>query len=107
MGDAIAHFTYLGEILDILAKIFVNKNAIKAQFSGFGRNFFLVLCSKVRFGAKCGRNLGLEDLATLGNSKGDNVAVLLIVADNLRNDSNHSISTKYEHYWHPGQRHFL
>ncbi len=33
-----------------------------------GEIFFLVLCSKVRFGAKCGRNLGLEDLATLGFS---------------------------------------
>ncbi len=40
VGDAIAHFTYLGEISDILAKIFVNKNAIKAQFSGFLAKYF-------------------------------------------------------------------
>ncbi len=62
VGDAIAHFTYLGQILVIWAKIFLYKNAIIAQFLSFGRNFFLVLCS---FGAKCGRNLGLVDLATL------------------------------------------
>ena len=65
VGDAIAHFTHLGEILDILAKILANKNAIKAQISGFERIFSLVICSKVRFGAKCGQNVDLEDLATL------------------------------------------
>ncbi len=65
MGNAIAHFTHLGEILDILAKILANKNAIKAQISGFERIFSLVICSKVRFGAKCGQNVDLEDLATL------------------------------------------
>ena len=50
VGDfIIAQISDLGDILDLWAIKFVNKNALKAQISGFGRYFFLDLCSKVRF----------------------------------------------------------
>ncbi len=51
MGDFIAQIKILGDILDRWAIKFVNKNSKKARILGFGRYFFLSLCSKVRFGA--------------------------------------------------------
>ena len=51
MGDFISQNKILGDILVLLAIKFANKNAKKAQISGFGRYFSLGLCSKVRFWA--------------------------------------------------------
>ncbi len=51
MGDFISQNKILGDLLVPLAIKFANKNAKKAQISGFGRYFPLGLCSKVRFWA--------------------------------------------------------
>ena len=51
MSDFISQNKILGGILVPLAIKFANKNAKKAQISGFGRYFSLGLCSKVRFWA--------------------------------------------------------
>ncbi len=51
MDDFIAQNWILGDILVLWAIIFLNKNAKKAQISGFGRYFPLSLCSIVRIWA--------------------------------------------------------
>ena len=73
MGDFIAQIGNLGDILNLWAIKFVNKNALKAQISVFGRYFFLSLCSKVRFWAIWDIKwaiFGLVDLATLSSERG-------------------------------------
>ena len=60
MGNFITQIKILGDILVIWAIKFVDKNAKKAQISGFGRYFPLSLCSKVRFWAIFGPHPWLQ-----------------------------------------------
>ncbi len=68
MDDFIAQNWILGDSLVLCEIFFLYKNAKKARISGFGRYFFLSVCSKVRFGAILDFKWAifrLVDLATL------------------------------------------